>query len=56
MIIYIGKTQSFMTCVWGYELHILKYSKYRNNKKLWYCITKKQSNLLYMLDKCKNWK
>lgn len=56
MMIYKGKTGSYMTCVFGYHSEILRESRLRNNPHLWYCITKRYSNLLYVLDKCKNWK
>lgn len=56
MMIYKGKTESYMTCVFGYHSEILRDSRFRNNPRNWFCITKRQSNLLYMLDKCKNWK
>ena len=56
MMIYKNKNESYMTCVWGYNYEILRSSKLRSNLKNWYCITKKNSNLLYILDKWKNWR
>lgn len=56
MVIYKGKTQSYMTCTYGFHNEILYKSRLRNNIDNWYAITKENSNLLYMLDKCKNWK
>ena len=56
MMIYKGRNQSYMTCVWGYNSEILIKKKLRNNLKNWYCITKENSNLLYILDKWKNWR
>lgn len=56
MMIYKGKTESYMTCVFVYYSEVLREIRLRNNPRNWYCITKRNSNLLYILDKWKNWK